>query len=174
MIILPWKITMNKRGLYDFLPIVLFIGVVCLYLINVHINVKKINIDTIPQSSSIVLTIDSIEEIEDGWQITGTCYDKNNIEEYNNWITGKGINVYNNFTLFVYIKDEAYEIETFSEYDALVNYQIEEEIDYSFYQFKAVVPKKYENYYLGVISIDLNKKKTKYLTEMIIEDISNK
>lgn len=102
--------------------------------------------------------------------ISGSCYDKENIIEYDNWITGKGGNVYNNFTLFVYSEKYAYKIKTISEYLALENYQPEDEIDYSLYHFKAIVFKKYEDYYLGIMLFDENRTKTILLMDMKLID----
>lgn len=148
------------------------IGLILLLLFFLHsrYEVKKIDLDSIPDGNTIVFEISSISLTEKGYLVEGICYDTSNILEFDNWISGRGYNIYNNFSVILYDDHNAWSFETFSTYDALVVNETADEIDYSFYGFEVYIPVQYSGNLLGVVSKDENGLETKKLTELRLED----
>lgn len=156
---------MKKLRLIDFFPFFVFGLVGVLSVVHSSISYQKIEYSEIQTSESLVFEIESIEKDEHGYHIVGLAHDIENIYEYSNWITGNGYNLYQNIQVFVYNQKEAYALETISLYDSLSVYACVEDIDFSQFRFKVVVPEKFQGFQLGVISVDRDNVLKKKLSE---------
>lgn len=156
---------MRKLNKLEFLPLFVFLMVFSLFFLQNINTIFSIDIHSIQNSNSVIFEIESVQELEDSFFVTGKCFDSENAKEYNNWITGNGVNIYQNIQIFVYDESKAYKVKTYSSYDSLQVFREKQDIDLSLFTFSAEIPKKYEGYKIGVVSKNQDGTLSKILSE---------
>ena len=156
---------MKKLNLLELCPLGIFLAIFGLFLIQNINHTSFIDLHSIQYSDSILFEIESIQEKEDSFLVNGKCFDSSNTTEYDNWITGKGVNSYQNIQIVVYDELKAYKMKTYSTYDSLQVFTENHEVESSLFTFSVSIPKKFEGYKIGVVS----KKKDGSLSKVLSE-----
>lgn len=123
---------------YSSLIILTFIGIFFLCNYFDKNNAKEINLDGIPYNENITLSIDKIQKQDNRVTISGLAFDQKEVYEYDNWITGKGKNIYLNYDILIETEGKIYKVFTNITNNSLTSYNLDEKIDLTTLTYEAI------------------------------------